>query len=91
MNEVFSFPVQLKGVQEKWAQDPQLQQLSLRVAKLVEKLAPLLHRSIFYLKLSDPKYLRGNSRRVESHFFRNTASEGAPPRVREGLEQSVTN
>lgn len=62
MNEVFSFPVQLKGVQEKWAQDPQMQQLSLRVGKLVEKLEPLLHRSISYLKLSDPKYLRGKSR-----------------------------
>lgn len=62
MNEVFSFPVQLKGAQEKWARDPQLQQLSLRVGKLVETLEPLLHRSISYLKLSDPKYLRGNSR-----------------------------
>lgn len=62
MNEVFSFPVQLKGVQEKWAQDPQMQQLSLRVGNLVEKLEPLLHRSISYLKLSDPKYLRGKSR-----------------------------
>lgn len=62
MNDLFSFPVQLKGVQEKWAQDPQLQPLSLRVGKLVDKLAPLLHRSMFYLRLSDPKYLRGNSR-----------------------------
>ena len=62
MNDLFSFPVQLKGVQEKWARDPQLQPLSLSVGKLVEKLAPLLHRSIFYLELSDPKYLRGNSR-----------------------------
>lgn len=53
--------MQLKGVQEKWAQDSQLQPLSLRVGKLVEKLAPLLHDSIFYLNLSDPEYLRRKS------------------------------
>lgn len=93
MNDLFSFPVQLKGVQEKWARDPQLQPLSLSVGKLVEKLAPLLHRSIFYLELSDPKYLRGNSRGGGrgSHFFKNTASGGAPPSVRDGLGQPVTN
>ncbi|XP_041605760.1 UPF0764 protein C16orf89 homolog isoform X2 [Vulpes lagopus] len=62
--------VQLKGVQEKWAQDPQLQQLSLRVAKLVEKLAPLLHRSIFYLKLSDPKYLREFQPTIQPGFWK---------------------
>ncbi|XP_077762642.1 UPF0764 protein C16orf89 homolog isoform X1 [Canis aureus] len=62
--------VQLKAVQEKWAQDPQLQQLSLRVAKLVEKLAPLLHRSIFYLKLSDPKYLREFQPTIQPGFWK---------------------
>lgn len=62
MNELcFPLAVQLKGVQEKWARDSQLQPLGLRVGKLVEKLAPLLHDSIFYLNLSDPKYLRGKS------------------------------
>lgn len=53
--------MQLRGVQEKWALDSQLQPLSLRVGKLVEKLAPLLHDSIFYLNLSDPEYLRRKS------------------------------
>ncbi|XP_019515878.1 PREDICTED: UPF0764 protein C16orf89 homolog [Hipposideros armiger] len=48
----------LRGVQEEWAQDPQLQPLSLRMGTLQRKLAPLLHRSIVYLKLSDPEYLR---------------------------------
>ena len=71
MNELCSRPVQLKSVQEKWARDPQVQPLGLRAGKLAEKLAPLLHRSIFYLNLSDPKYLRGKSV-VESCFFRNT-------------------
>ncbi|XP_012661160.1 UPF0764 protein C16orf89 homolog [Otolemur garnettii] len=50
--------VQLQSVQEKWARDPLLQLLSLRMGKLAEKLEVLLQRSIFYLKLSDPKYLR---------------------------------
>ena len=62
MNELcFPLAVQLRGVQEKWARDSQLQPLSLRVGKLVEKLAPLLHNSIFYLNLSDPEYLRRKS------------------------------
>lgn len=73
-DEPCSLPVQLKGVQELWARDPQLQSLSLHVGKLLEKLEPLLHRSIFYLRLSDPTYLRGNSIGGESHFFRNTES-----------------
>lgn len=61
MNELCLLPAQLQGVREKWARDPQLQPLSLRVGELADKLAPLLHRSIFYLRLSDPEYLRGNS------------------------------
>ncbi|KAF3818939.1 UPF0764 protein C16orf89 homolog [Mirounga leonina] len=62
--------VQLKGVQEKWAWDPQLQWPSLRVGKLVEKLVPLLHRSIFYLKLSDPKYLREFQPIIQPGFWK---------------------
>ncbi|XP_032316612.1 UPF0764 protein C16orf89 homolog isoform X2 [Camelus ferus] len=62
--------VQLKAVQEKWAQDPQLQPLSLHAGKLVEKLGPLLHRSIFHLQLSDPKYLREFQPTIESGFWK---------------------
>ncbi|KAF4015564.1 hypothetical protein G4228_007170 [Cervus hanglu yarkandensis] len=62
--------VQLKGVQEKWARDSQLQPLGLRVGKLVEKLAPLLHDSIFYLNLSDPKYLREFQLTIEPGFWK---------------------
>lgn len=51
--------MQLKGVQEEWAQDPPLQPLGLRAGKLVEKLEALLPRSLHYLQLSDPQYLRG--------------------------------
>uniref|UniRef100_A0A2K6TZZ2 Chromosome 16 open reading frame 89 n=1 Tax=Saimiri boliviensis boliviensis TaxID=39432 RepID=A0A2K6TZZ2_SAIBB len=49
---------QLKSVQEKWAQEPQLQPLSLRVGVLGEKLEATIQRSLLYLQLSDPKYLR---------------------------------
>ncbi|XP_039732924.1 UPF0764 protein C16orf89-like, partial [Pteropus medius] len=61
---------QLKGVQEAWAQDPRLQPLSLRVGKLVQKLEPLLHRSIFYLKLSDPQYLREFQPTIQPGFWK---------------------
>lgn len=60
MSALCSLPVQLNGVQKAWARDPQLQPPSLRVGKLAQELALLLHRSIFYLKLSDPQYLTGN-------------------------------
>ncbi|XP_017361537.1 UPF0764 protein C16orf89 homolog isoform X2 [Cebus imitator] len=49
---------QLKSVQEKWAQEPLLQPVSLRVGALGEKLEAAIQRSLLYLKLSDPKYLR---------------------------------
>ncbi|XP_021583311.2 UPF0764 protein C16orf89 homolog isoform X3 [Ictidomys tridecemlineatus] len=49
---------QLRGVQEEWAADPLLRPLSLRTRQLADKLAALLRRSIFYLELSDPRYLR---------------------------------
>ncbi|XP_007181569.1 UPF0764 protein C16orf89 homolog [Balaenoptera acutorostrata] len=62
--------VQLKSVQEKWARDPQVQPLGLRAGKLAEKLAPLLHRSIFYLNLSDPKYLREFQPTIEPGFWK---------------------
>uniref|UniRef100_A0A2K6GXU0 Chromosome 16 open reading frame 89 n=1 Tax=Propithecus coquereli TaxID=379532 RepID=A0A2K6GXU0_PROCO len=52
---------QLRSVQAQWAQDPLLQPLSLRVGTLAAKLESLLQRSIFYLKLSDPEYLRDAS------------------------------
>jgi hypothetical protein len=48
-------------VQDKWAPDPQLQPLSLHARQLVNNLSILLRRSIFYLKRSDPVYLRGNT------------------------------
>ncbi|XP_029804462.1 UPF0764 protein C16orf89 homolog isoform X1 [Suricata suricatta] len=62
--------VQLKGVQEKWARHRQLEPLSLRVEKLVEKLAPLLRRSTFYLQLSDPKYLREFQSTIQPGFWK---------------------
>lgn len=52
--------MQLKGVQEEWARDPRLRPQSLRVGKLAQELELLLHRSVSYLRLSDPRYLRGN-------------------------------
>ncbi|XP_047636520.1 UPF0764 protein C16orf89 homolog isoform X2 [Phacochoerus africanus] len=61
---------QLQGVREKWARDPQLQLLSLRVGELADKLAPLLHRSIFYLRLSDPEYLREFQPTIEPGFWK---------------------
>lgn len=62
VSDLCPLPVNLHGVQKEWAQDPQQQPVSLRVGKLLQKLAPLLHGSIFYLKLNDPQYLRGNGR-----------------------------
>ncbi|XP_047389216.1 UPF0764 protein C16orf89 homolog isoform X2 [Sciurus carolinensis] len=50
--------VQLRGVEERWTPDPLLRPLSLRTRKLADRLEALLRRSIFYLKLSDPTYLR---------------------------------
>ncbi|XP_037669949.1 UPF0764 protein C16orf89 homolog isoform X2 [Choloepus didactylus] len=65
---------QLKGAQEAWAREPLLQPLRLRTGKLAEKLATLLHRSIFYLKQSDPKYLREFQPIVQPGFWK-------PPRA----------
>lgn len=50
--------VQLRGAQDQWAPDPLLRPLSLRTKQLADRLAALRHRSLFYLKLSDPKYFR---------------------------------
>ncbi|XP_046521329.1 UPF0764 protein C16orf89 homolog isoform X3 [Equus quagga] len=61
---------QLQGVQEKWARDPLLQPLNLRVRKLAARLAPLLHRSIFYLRLSDPEYLREFQPTIQPGFWK---------------------
>lgn len=54
-------PVQLKGIQEKWAQDSKTQPLSLRVEQLAVKLADLLHEVTIHLERSDAQYLRGKS------------------------------
>ncbi|XP_019612020.2 UPF0764 protein C16orf89 homolog isoform X1 [Rhinolophus sinicus] len=62
--------VNLQGVQKEWAQDPQLQPQSLRVGKLLQKLAPLLHGSIFYLKLNDPQYLREFQPTIQPGFWK---------------------
>uniref|UniRef100_G1T0A6 Chromosome 16 open reading frame 89 n=1 Tax=Oryctolagus cuniculus TaxID=9986 RepID=G1T0A6_RABIT len=62
--------VQLKGVQEEWAQDPPLQPLSLRAGKLVEKLEALLPRSLRYLQLSHPQYLREFRPAVQPGFWK---------------------
>lgn len=56
--------VQLRGVQEKWAHNPLLQPLSLHAGQLANTLFALLQNSIFYLKQSDPTYLRGKHRAV---------------------------
>ncbi|XP_006140775.1 UPF0764 protein C16orf89 homolog [Tupaia chinensis] len=50
--------VQLTGVQEEWARDPLLQPLGLRAGRLAGTLALLLRRALFYLRLSDPRYLK---------------------------------
>ncbi|XP_053527786.1 UPF0764 protein C16orf89 homolog isoform X2 [Artibeus jamaicensis] len=62
--------VQLNRVQEEWARDPQLQPPSSRVGALAQKLAPLLHGSIFYLKLSDPQYLTEFQPTIQPGFWK---------------------
>ncbi|XP_036885803.1 UPF0764 protein C16orf89 homolog isoform X2 [Sturnira hondurensis] len=62
--------VQLNSVQKEWAQDPQLQPPSSRMENLVHKLAPLLHRAIFYLKLSDPQYLTEFQPTIQPGFWK---------------------
>ncbi|XP_035876848.1 UPF0764 protein C16orf89 homolog isoform X2 [Phyllostomus discolor] len=62
--------VQLDGVQKEWARDPQLQPPSSRVGTLVQKLVLLLHRSIFYLKMSDPQYLTEFQPTVQPGFWK---------------------
>ncbi|KFO24816.1 UPF0764 protein C16orf89 homolog isoform X2 [Fukomys damarensis] len=62
--------VQLRGAQETWASDPLLQPLSLRAGHLADKLAPLLHRSITYLKISDPEYLREFQPSLQPGFWK---------------------
>ncbi|XP_016069938.1 PREDICTED: UPF0764 protein C16orf89 homolog [Miniopterus natalensis] len=62
--------VQLKGVEEEWARDPWLQPQSLHVGRLVRRLEPLLRRSISYLELSDPQYLREFQPTVQHGFWK---------------------
>ncbi|XP_036135632.1 UPF0764 protein C16orf89 homolog [Molossus molossus] len=61
---------QLEGVREEWARDPRLQPQSLRVGRLARQLAPLLHKAIFHLKLSDPQYLREFQPTVQPGFWK---------------------
>uniref|UniRef100_G1RG47 Uncharacterized protein n=1 Tax=Nomascus leucogenys TaxID=61853 RepID=G1RG47_NOMLE len=61
---------QLKSVQEKWAQEPPLQPLALRVGTLGEKLEAAIQRSLLYLKLSDPKYLREFQLTLQPGFWK---------------------
>ncbi|XP_063082504.1 UPF0764 protein C16orf89 homolog isoform X2 [Cavia porcellus] len=62
--------VQLRGAQEAWASDPLLQPLSLHTGQLADKLVPLLHRSITYLSLSDPEYLREFQPSLQPGFWK---------------------
>ncbi|CAH6786769.1 UPF0764 protein C16orf89 homolog [Phodopus roborovskii] len=62
--------VQLKGVQEKWASNPLLQPLSFRAGQLANTLSALLQKSIFYLKQSDPTYLREFQPSIQPGFWK---------------------
>ncbi|XP_052615317.1 UPF0764 protein C16orf89 homolog [Peromyscus californicus insignis] len=62
--------VQLRGVQGKWASDPLLQPLSLRAGQLANTLSVLLQKSIFYLKQSDPTYLREFQPSIQPGFWK---------------------
>ncbi|XP_059125132.1 UPF0764 protein C16orf89 homolog isoform X1 [Peromyscus eremicus] len=62
--------VQLLGVQGKWASDPLLQPLSLRAGQLANTLSVLLQKSIFYLKQSDPTYLREFQPSIQPGFWK---------------------
>nr|XP_020835347.1 UPF0764 protein C16orf89 homolog isoform X1 [Phascolarctos cinereus] len=61
--------VQLKGVLEKWGQEPALKPLSLRVEKIVKKLLPLITRATIYLKLSDSKYFKEFQETLQPGFW----------------------
>ncbi|XP_021488178.1 UPF0764 protein C16orf89 homolog [Meriones unguiculatus] len=62
--------VQLRGVQEKWNLNPLLQPLSLRAGQLANTLSALLQKSIFYLKQSDPTYLRAFQPSIQPGFWK---------------------
>ncbi|XP_074052430.1 UPF0764 protein C16orf89 homolog [Macrotis lagotis] len=62
--------VQLKGVLEKWNQEPALKPLSLRVENIVKKLLPLITRARVYLNLSDSKYLREFKETLQPAFWK---------------------
>nr|XP_048289382.1 UPF0764 protein C16orf89 homolog isoform X2 [Myodes glareolus] len=62
--------VQLQGVQKKWASDPLLRPLSLRAGQLANTLSVLLQKSIFYLKKSDPTYLREFQPSIQPGFWK---------------------
>lgn len=62
--------VQLRGVQEKWAHKPLLQPLSMRAGQMANTLSALLQKSIFYLKESDPTYLREFQPSIQPGFWK---------------------
>ncbi|KAM9099182.1 UPF0764 protein C16orf89 homolog [Sarcophilus harrisii] len=62
--------VQLKGVLEKWGQEPALKPLRLRVEKIMKKLLPLITRATIYLKLSDSKYLKEFQEILQPGFWK---------------------
>ncbi|XP_021065562.1 UPF0764 protein C16orf89 homolog [Mus pahari] len=62
--------VQLRGVQEKWAHKPLLQPLSMRAGQMANTLSALLQKSIFYLKQSDPTYLREFQPSIQPGFWK---------------------
>ncbi|XP_041532464.1 UPF0764 protein C16orf89 homolog isoform X2 [Microtus oregoni] len=62
--------VQLQGVQKKWASNPLLRPLSLRAGQLANTLSVLLQKSIFYLKKSDPTYLREFQPSLQPGFWK---------------------
>ncbi|XP_038181401.1 UPF0764 protein C16orf89 homolog [Arvicola amphibius] len=61
---------QLQGVQKKWASDTLLLPLSLRAGQLANTLSVLLQKSIFYLKKSDPTYLREFQPSIQPGFWK---------------------
>ncbi|XP_027695519.1 UPF0764 protein C16orf89 homolog isoform X1 [Vombatus ursinus] len=61
--------VQLKGVLEKWGQEPALKPLSLKVENIVKKLLPLITRATIYLKLSDSMYFKEFQETLKPGFW----------------------
>ncbi|XP_021565944.1 UPF0764 protein C16orf89 homolog [Carlito syrichta] len=60
----------LRSVQEEWAQDTLLQPLGMRVGTLAAKLEALIQQSLFYLRQSDPEYLREFQPTLQPGFWK---------------------